>query len=157
MAKGGFHPLKWFLTNKYGHIEAFLKPSLEHGAVSQTLRRRMQKRLKNAKRLVKVRAALYGLLALSLITAVAGYAFDLLAQITEAGWVETAEGAFTLLVVIVSPLAILATPALFVVMRALSLLEAELYVFGMEVVTANAGAPDGILPSTVHIGQRASK
>lgn len=139
-------PVRWFFTNKFVHAQDFLQAPMEDRCVPDELRTRLARRLSSANRLAKWRIVLYVFLYSAILSASIALLGEGLTQVTGAAWVQALASIVFLILQIISPLSVLALILLVPLNRTLGLLEADIYVLGMEVVARNVAA-NGPLPS----------
>lgn len=147
-------PLRWFLTNRYVHLRSFLGPSLEDAAVPKRLRERLKPRLESAMRLAKWRAVFFVMVYAAVLGTAGAAIADYLASVFGGGLFTVAGQAFATIVAFAALFAAVGLIGVFLVNRALALLEAEIYVLGMEVVSLCVKKGDANLPSGQQIKRR---
>lgn len=147
-------PIRWFLSNRYVHMRSFLGPSLEEAAVPERLRERLRPRLASAMRLAKIRVGLFALIYAAILGTVGAAMVEYLARVFGGQLFTLAGQAFALLVAFAALLAIMGLVGLAVVNRTLAILEVEIYVLGMEVVSRCVVDGDANLPSSQYVRAR---
>ena len=144
---------EWFLANKYQHMRSFLEPSWGHEVIDDRLRARLQRRLRTAVRLIKVRFGLFVIVYAGVLGTAGATLLNWIAERFGAGLFAFASTAFATIVAVASLLAILAGIGILLINRTLSLLDADVYMLSMEVVArvVQAGGP---VPSEAYVRRR---
>ena len=142
-----FRPVTWFATNKFVHLRTYLGPSLAHRGIPHTLRERVDRRLDTAIRLARLKVVLYMVIYASFLGTFVPTLANALAASLGRQLFPYVSGVFTAILVLFGAFATVSFLLLIPVNRTLDLLEADINVFGMEVV-ARTLADGGALPSS---------
>lgn len=148
------NPMQWFFTNRYVHIRSFLQPALEDELVPHHLRERVEGRITNAIRLAKIRIGLHAIIYISIVGTVVSTVLNWIAQHFGSALFTFFGTVFASLVWLVTFLVLTAVIGLLLVNRALSLLEADIYVLSMEVVARTVVEKSDTMPSYQRIQRK---
>jgi hypothetical protein len=135
--------IKWLLANEFMHMHSFLGPLLNHPSVPSEIRERLERRLDNGNRLMKIRVAIYVIMFPAVLGILAWMVVDALEQVVTGPFIEALRATLTIVLQIVSLLFIISGIALILVQRAILLVRVDAMVLAMEVVAlgSKTGAP----------------
>lgn len=105
-------------------------------------------------RLAKIRVALFAMIYAAILGTVGAAIVEYLARVFGGQLFELAGQGFAMLVAFAAFLAIVGLAGLAVVNRALAILEVEIYVLGMEVVSRCVAKKDAHLPSNQYVRKK---